>query len=142
MLYWNEIIKRIFSLCTGTSQTEIGDELGVSQDTVSRWATGKAKPGWEHIHAIAEMKGVTEEWLLTGRNNEAASGNTGDGIGKNLANSLESMKDLQKVLLQYELDVLQGRMPEETFREIVRAALLAIRDVKKKLARDDAAATG
>jgi len=66
MLIWNEIIERIFSLFPEMSQTEIGDALGVSQDTVSRWYTGKAKPGWDHIHDIAEKSGKSEEWILLG----------------------------------------------------------------------------
>lgn len=67
MLNWKEITKRIFSLYDSSNQTELGEKIGVSQDTISRWVTGKAKPTWDHLSRISKQTGKSEEWLLTGK---------------------------------------------------------------------------
>ncbi len=46
------------------SQTQFGEKLNVSQDTVSLWEKGKSVPTAEYLIAIARMFGVSTDYIL------------------------------------------------------------------------------
>ena len=46
------------------SQTEFGEKLNVSQDTVSLWEKGKSVPSAEYLVAIAQTFGVSTDYIL------------------------------------------------------------------------------
>ncbi len=48
----------------GLTQSQLGDKLSVSQDTVSLWETGKSTPGAEYIVAICKLFSVSADYLL------------------------------------------------------------------------------
>jgi HTH-type transcriptional regulator, cell division transcriptional repressor len=50
----------------GLRPIEIAVAVGVSQSTVERWIRGKAEPRARYLVPLAELLGVTVEWLLTG----------------------------------------------------------------------------
>ena len=43
---------------------ELGDELGVSTQAVSKWAKGKSYPRSSHLIGISKRCGVSIEWLM------------------------------------------------------------------------------
>jgi transcriptional regulator with XRE-family HTH domain len=59
-----EILKRIFSVYHVSTQQELGDKLGVSQDLISNWNTGKAAPTISVLEKIVIEKNVSWQWLL------------------------------------------------------------------------------
>ena len=46
------------------SQTQLGEKVGVSDKTVSKWETGKTKPGLEMATGLADALGVSLDELL------------------------------------------------------------------------------
>lgn len=49
----------------GMSQEDLADALGVSRQSVSKWETGEANPDVTKIPQIANLFGVTADWLLS-----------------------------------------------------------------------------
>ncbi len=60
--------RRIASLRAerGLTQTELGDAIGVSDKTVSKWETGGCFPDITVIPILADFFGVTTDYLLRG----------------------------------------------------------------------------
>ncbi len=48
----------------GISQEALGDMIGVSRQAVSKWETGDALPEVTKLKALADVFGVTVDWLL------------------------------------------------------------------------------
>ena len=49
----------------GYSQEQFADLLGVSRQSVSKWETGEAMPDINKLVSIANIFGVTTDWLLS-----------------------------------------------------------------------------
>ena len=49
---------------TGLSQSQLGEKLGVSGKAVSKWETGRAKPGIDIVSRLADLLGVSVDDLL------------------------------------------------------------------------------
>ena len=60
---------------TGLSQRQLAKRLRVSGQAVSKWVSGKSEPSRKNARELAELAGVSLEWLLNGRD-----GNGGDAI--------------------------------------------------------------
>lgn len=50
----------------GWSQEELGDRLGVTRQTVSKWELGSTTPEMEKIAAMSELFGITTDELIKG----------------------------------------------------------------------------
>lgn len=50
----------------GWSQEELGDKLGVTRQTVSKWELGSTTPEMEKIAAMSEIFGITTDELIKG----------------------------------------------------------------------------
>ena len=48
----------------GLSQAALGEKLGVSNKAVSKWESGKAKPGVDLVHRLADVLSVSVDELL------------------------------------------------------------------------------
>lgn len=46
------------------NQSQFGEKLSVSQDTVSLWENGKSIPTTEYVILIAKIFGVSADYLL------------------------------------------------------------------------------
>lgn len=46
------------------SQEALADKIGVSRQAVSKWETGESEPEVSKLRALAEVLGVTADWLL------------------------------------------------------------------------------
>lgn len=57
---------RLFQLRkkAGLSQSGLGSKIGVSNKAVSKWETGRAKPGLDIVHKLADTLNVTVDDLL------------------------------------------------------------------------------
>ena len=51
-------------LSKGLTQVEIGEILGVAQSSVGGWELGAIFPGAKHIDRMAEVLGISREYLL------------------------------------------------------------------------------
>lgn len=51
-------------LSNGYSQTQLADLIGVSQQTISRWVTGKFQPDIDQLIACAKLFNVSVDYLV------------------------------------------------------------------------------
>ncbi|MGN1341268.1 MAG: helix-turn-helix domain-containing protein [Oscillospiraceae bacterium] len=56
----------------GWSQEQLGEKLGVTRQTVSKWELGSTTPEMEKIAAISELFGITTDELIKGEPPKAA----------------------------------------------------------------------
>ena len=54
----------------GWSQAELADKLGVTGAVVSKWETGTGSPGLESVSVMADLFGVSVDYLIKGREQE------------------------------------------------------------------------
>ena len=52
------------------TQSELGEKLGVSQDTISIWETGKAQPNYDAIQKMCIVFNLTGDEILQIETNE------------------------------------------------------------------------
>lgn len=57
----------------GISQEQLGEALGISRQAVSKWESGQSIPDIGNIIQMSEVFGVTTDYLLTGKQQDAAS---------------------------------------------------------------------
>ena len=50
---------------SGKSQEALAEQLGVSRQAVSKWETGEAEPELKKLCLLAEVFGVSTDWLLS-----------------------------------------------------------------------------
>ena len=49
----------------GLSQDALAEKMGVSRQAVSKWETGESSPELGKMKALADVLGVTVDWLLS-----------------------------------------------------------------------------
>ena len=49
------------------TQAELGEKIGVTNKTISRWETGNYMPPVEMLEALSDLYGLTINELLSGR---------------------------------------------------------------------------
>lgn len=57
----------------GWSQEELGEKLGVTRQTVSKWELGATTPEMEKLAAISELFGITTDELIKGCTSQSGS---------------------------------------------------------------------
>ena len=48
----------------GLTQTELGEKVGVKQNTFTNWENGKREPNFETLLKLADFFGVSLDWLF------------------------------------------------------------------------------
>ena len=56
----------------GLSQEQLGEQLGVSRQAVSKWESGQTNPDVAYIAELCRLFGVSSDWLLLGREERQA----------------------------------------------------------------------
>ena len=56
----------------GLSQEQLGEQLGVSRQAVSKWESGAANPDVAYLAAMCRELGVSSDWLLLGEEPDGA----------------------------------------------------------------------
>lgn len=66
-----EVVQRMFALIKmrGIQQKDFAELVGVSPPKVSEWKNGKSKSYTDYLAKIAEVLGVSTDYLLTGEEN-------------------------------------------------------------------------
>lgn len=64
----------------GFSQKQVAASLGVSAPTVSEWEGGKKNPKPEHLAQLADLLGVTTDYLLDREPTQRAESGMFEGI--------------------------------------------------------------
>ncbi len=67
----------------GWSQEELGDKLGVTRQTVSKWELGSTTPEMEKIAAMSEIFGITTDELIKGTAPQQTAAFPEDKIAEN-----------------------------------------------------------
>ena len=70
-----DTVERIFYLLNERKmeQKEFAAKIGVSENVVSTWRTGRTKSYSRHLSKIAEVLNTTPEYLLTGQESAPAA---------------------------------------------------------------------
>ena len=82
----------------GMTQAELGEKLGVTNKTVSRWETGSYMPPVEMLEELSNLYGLTINELLSGRklNNEEYKEMAETNIRETLKASAFDLKEKQE----------------------------------------------
>lgn len=48
----------------GLTQTELGEKVGVKQNTFTNWENGKREPSFENLVKLADLFDVSLDWLF------------------------------------------------------------------------------
>ncbi len=48
----------------GLTQTELGEKVGVKQNTFTNWENGKREPNFENLIKLADLLEVSLDWLF------------------------------------------------------------------------------
>jgi len=96
----------------GLSQEQLGEKLGVTNKTVSRWETGTYLPPAESLLAMSELFGVSINELLSGRaltNEEykkAAEENLAQTVGEGVFSVKERLEYYKKKWLREHIAIM------------------------------------
>ena len=63
MTIFTERLKEL-RLKKGLTQTELGEKVGVKQNTFTNWEKGKREPSFENLIKLADLLEVTLDWLF------------------------------------------------------------------------------
>lgn len=99
-----ENFKRLRKLL-GLSQTEFGEELGVSRDVISNIEYGRVKPKTVFINHVCAVFNVNREWLLE---NTGEPFNADTKLNRELNEAITIFASLQPALQEYALQQLRG----------------------------------
>lgn len=85
---------------SGYSTRELGEKLGVSQSSISLWEKGDRRPDFENIVKLANIYGVSTDYLLGSDNN------------KSEINKLNELINFQRMEMN-KLNVVIGQLTED-----------------------------
>ncbi|HHQ3752213.1 MAG: helix-turn-helix transcriptional regulator [Staphylococcus epidermidis] len=63
MTIFTERLKEL-RLKKGLTQTELGEKVGVKQNTFTNWEKGKREPSFENLIKLADLLEVSLDWLF------------------------------------------------------------------------------
>ena len=63
MTIFTERLKEL-RLKKGLTQTELGEKVGVKQNTFTNWEKGKREPSFENLIKLADLFEVSLDWLF------------------------------------------------------------------------------
>ncbi len=63
MTIFTERLKEL-RLKKGLTQTELGEKVGVKQNTFTNWENGKREPNFENLIKLADLLEVSLDWLF------------------------------------------------------------------------------
>ncbi len=63
MTIFTERLKEL-RLKKGLTQTELGEKVGVKQNTFTNWENGKREPSFENLIKLADLLEVSLDWLF------------------------------------------------------------------------------
>lgn len=89
--FWGRLIAAFEDAGMETSQSAIARHLEIGQSAVAKWAHGAGYPTLRKCIQIANLTGVSVEWLLTGRGNKRQQAGAMDELTQAL---LERWADL------------------------------------------------
>lgn len=66
MITSNKFSQRLkeLRLKKGLTQTELGEKVGVKQNTFTNWENGKREPNFETLLKLADLFEVSLDWLF------------------------------------------------------------------------------
>lgn len=88
---------------------------GVTAEQVAKWRDGKAKPPFKAVASLANVAGVSLDWLATGEG--AREKDSLDEMTKNIRIDADLMAELVKIVNEY-LDSLDRELPPEKLGKV------------------------
>lgn len=121
----------------GHSVAKIAADYNISRSTWYLMEVGKTLFDSEDLFDLANFMEVTPEYLLTGKEfpSQDGKGFGGTSASSKLLELFKMQNAFLSALLSYQTDVLAGRLTEQQFAKILKAAVKAV----NRAARDIAA---
>lgn len=105
------------------TQEELGEKLGVTNKTISRWENGNYMPGIEMLQMMSKEFGVSINELLTGE--KIDDENYREAADKNIADALAD-KEASKFSLKERCDFWRKKWKRDHLAEIIMWCVLVI----------------
>ena len=67
VVQWEDLTRRLREIRGGVSQVDFAKALGVRQNDVSRYETGRLRPPLGYLVMVAQYGKVSLDWLITGK---------------------------------------------------------------------------
>ena len=64
---WSGVAQRLRDVRGAATQVEFGRALGIVQNEVSRYETGRVRPPLDYLVAVTKYRKVSLDWLVLGR---------------------------------------------------------------------------
>lgn len=95
-----EVFEKLMKKC-GYSSYKVSVETGIAQSTLSDWKTGKSTPKADKMQKIADLFGVSVEYLMTGNEPDTLSDNALSTANALLALNIANDQALSSALQKY-----------------------------------------
>lgn len=112
-------------IAVGISQIEMANKLGVAKSTYSMYESGNREPNIQTIRKIADILGVSVEYLMTGEENERQTYYLNEETSK-VAQDIFENKDLRMLF-----DAARDAAPEDL--QAVHNMLLALKQKEQRV---------
>lgn len=120
----------------GLSQTELADKIGVSQNTISSWETGRTEPSMRDIKALCNVLDLSVDHLSGAKAREVGEISYEDVLVKVRSLNLEELKELLHIVrdtiaTKEEIERLTQRQAEQ--EKIIREYAEKIKELEGKI---------
>lgn len=125
---------------------QLAQLVGVSEDTIERWETGKQRPEPDDVWNIEKATGATgiwHKWMLSHYDSYRATHSDlpdDEGLTNNIVRMKYELRDVEALIEYAERDALDGKLDDvETRRKFVKElpeAIAAAQKVLELLSKD------
>ena len=93
----------------GLLQIDLAEKVGLHKNHIGRYERGQSKPSAEALHKLAEVFGVSTDYLLDGATEDAAKADLQDRELLRMFQQIESFEEQEKEIIKELIDAFIKR---------------------------------